>query len=367
MGRPSGVATRLLLAQALVLVAGGLTTWLVASTVGPGIFHEHLVRAGVEHTTIETAHVEEAFAAALIVAVVVALVVSVLAALGVTWFLTHRVQRSVAALTGSASEIAAGRYGSRLASPGLGSEFDQLAATVNRLAQRLESVETTRRRMLADLAHEMRTPVATIGAHLEALEDGVRDLDEETLGVLRVSTARLARLSQDIAAVSRAEEGRLRVDPTPTDPRVLVAEAAASARSAFDAKGVTLAVVTAPTPAVLVDTERMAQVLGNLLDNALRHTPAGGTVTLGTGLPDPRWVEITVADTGEGIDPEALGHVFDRFYRADVARSRDRGGSGIGLTISRALVEAHGGGISARSPGPGAGATFTVRLPAAGW
>ena len=114
---------------------------------------------------------------------------------------------------------------------------------------------------------------------------------------------------------------------------------------------------------VAVDPDRMAQVIANLLDNALQHTPPGGVVKLAVHEPDPQWVEITVADTGEGIDPEHLVHIFERFYRADPARGRAHGGSGIGLTISRALVEAHGGGLSAASDGRGHGTTMTVRLP----
>ena len=365
--RPSpGLATRLLAAQSLVLLGGALTTWLVASAVAPGIFREHLLRAGVAHTAAEAGHVEDAFASALLIALAVALLVSVIIALTVTWFFTRRVQRSVLAVAVAASAIAEGRHGSRVPSPALGVEFDQLTRTVNQLAHRLEGVETTRRRMLADLAHEMRTPLATIDAHLEALEDGVRELDDPTLAVLRGSTQRLGRLAQDVTAVSRAEEGQLVLALRPTNPATLVEVAALAAQDAFDTKGVRLATAAVDTPLVSADPERIAQVLGNLLDNALRHTPAGETVSLTTSSPDPRWVEITVVDTGEGITAEDLAHVFDRFYRADPARTHDRGGSGIGLTISRALTEAHGGGITARSPGKGAGATFIVRLPGLG-
>ncbi len=362
--RPSSrLATRLLAAQSLVLLAGALTTWLVAATVAPAIFREHLLQARVAHTAAETGHVEEAFASALIIAVAVALLVSVAIALTVTWYFTHRVQRSVLAVAVAAAAIAEGRHGSRVPSPALGAEFDQLADTVNQLAQRLEEVETTRRRMLADLAHEMRTPLATIDAHLEAIEDGIRELDDPTLAVLRGSTHRLGRLAHDVTAVSRAEEGQLEMSLRPTTPAVLVEAAALAAQDAFDTKGVRLTTAAAATALVAADPERMAQVLGNLLDNALRHTPAGGTVSLTASSPGPRWVEITVADNGDGIDPEALTHVFDRFYRADPARTHDRGGSGIGLTITRALIAAHDGTITARSAGRGTGATFTVRLP----
>ena len=364
--RATGLAPRLLAAQALVLLAGAVTSWLVASAVGPRIFHDHLLQAGVGHTSTEAAHVEEAFGSALLVALGVALTASVLLALGVTAFFTRRVQRSTSAVAESASMIARGDYGSRVPSPGLGAEFDQLAATINGLAQRLGDVESTRRRLLADLAHEMRTPLGSIEAHLEAIEDGVRSMDAETLEVLHSNTTRLHRLAEDITAVSRAEEGGLDIRPVRTSTRTLVEVAATSAHDAYAAKRVNLAVDVAASPTVIVDPERMAQVLGNLLDNALQHTPPGGRVTVTVAEPDPHWVEIVVADDGEGIGPEHLSHIFERFYRADPARSRAHGGSGIGLTISRALVEAHGGGISAASPGRDQGASFTVRLPAAG-
>lgn len=362
LGR-AGLAPRLLIAQTLVLVAGAVTTWLVAFVVGPSIFHDHLRQAGVGHSPSEAAHVEEAFGSALLIALGVALTASVLLALGVTAFFTRRVQRSTAAVAHSASRIASGHYQSQVPSPGLGAEFDQLATTINDLAQRLGDVETTRRRLLADLAHEMRTPLGSIEAHLEAIEDGVRSLDDETLEVLHGNTARLQRLAEDITAVARAEEGGLDLRPVPTDTNTLVESATAAAHNAYDEKQVALEVDTRPTGSVLADPDRMAQVLANLLDNALQHTPPGGRVRVCVRKPDPDWVEITLTDNGEGIDAKHLVHIFERFYRADPARSRVRGGSGIGLTISKALVEAHGGGLSASSPGPGGGTAFTIRLP----
>lgn len=359
-----GFTTRLLVAQALVLAAGALTTWLVASAVGPAIFHDHLMRAGVAHNPAEATHVEEAFAAALIISLLVALLASVLLALAVTLYFTRRVQRSIGAVAATAAEIATGRYSSRVPSPGLGGGVDQLVDTFNQLAHRLDTTEITRRRMLADLAHEMRTPLATLDAHLEALEDGVRELDQPTLLVLRSSTHRLGRLAQDISAVSKAEEGNLEIRLLPTDPRDLIDAASREAQDRYRAKGVELVKDGATEETVLADPERMVQVLGNLLDNALRHTPPGGSVTLANRSVDDKWIEFVVQDSGEGIEAEHLPHVFDRFYRADTARNRPQGGSGIGLAIAKALVEAHGGGISADSPGHGQGATFTVRIPA---
>ena len=364
----AGLSTRLLVAQAMVLLAGAATSWVVASLVAPGIFHDHLVEAGVGHSSAEAAHVEEAFGSALIISMAVALLTSVLMALMVTGYFTRRVQRSTTHVSHAASRIAEGQFGARVPSPGLGPEFDQLAETINDLAERLGDVEGTRRRILADLAHEMRTPLATIEAHLEALEDGVRTLDEPTLAALHGGTQRLHRLAQDISAVSRAEEGQLDSRPVRTNPHELLLSAAAAARDAYDSGQVRLAVEAAgAVPDVNVDPERRGQVLANLLENALRHTPPGGSVRLSAGRPDNHWVELDVTDSGEGIAAEHLPHVFERFYRADPARRRRPGGSGsgIGLTISRALVEAHGGGLTADSAGPGHGATFRIRLPAA--
>jgi signal transduction histidine kinase len=351
-------------AQALVLAAGALTTWLVASAVGPGIFHNHLMKAGAPHVAAEARHVEQAFGSALLLSIGIALLPAVLAALAVSWYFSRRVQRSIAQVTVASSEIAAGRYDARVADPGLGGEFSTLAATYNALAERLGTTEAIRRRMLADLAHEMRTPLATVDAHLEAIEDGIRTMDADTLEVIRASTRRLRRLAEDIAAVSRAEEGSLDISPQALRAAAPARAAAEGARDRFDAKGVHLSIDLDTDEMVRVDPERIGQVLGNLLDNALRHTPAGGTVTLSCRR-QGRWVQYVVADTGEGISGEHLGRVFDRFYRVDTARDRNRGGSGIGLSIAKALVEAHGGDITVTSPGPGQGATFSVRLPVA--
>lgn len=360
----SGLGTRLLIGQALVVIAGALTTWVVASAVGPSIFHDHLQRAGVGHTPAETDHVEAAFASALLVSLSVALLAAVLAALGVSWYFSRRVQRSIAPVTAAASQIAAGRYAARVPDPGLGGDFTTLRRTFNALAARLAAVETTRRRILADLAHEMRTPLATIDAHLDAVEDGVRDLDHATLDVMRGSTGRLRRLAEDISAVSRAEEGDLDIRRQRVDAASLAEAAVRTARDRFADKGVRLEARVHTHDAVLADPDRIGQVLTNLLDNALRHTPPGGAVTLSCTSADP-WVEYTVADTGEGIEPAHIDHVFDRFYRADTARDRDHGGSGIGLSIAKALVEAHDGAISVTSPGRGTGTSFTIRLPTA--
>ncbi|MBF6422637.1 HAMP domain-containing protein [Nocardia farcinica] len=362
----SSFGTRLFLALTVVVVGCAVSAWLVASALAPGIFHDHLGQAGIDPNSSQAAHVEEAFTRAIILAWGLAIALAVLLALAVSWYLTRRVQRSLTAVTASTARIAGGHYDTRVPSPGLGREFDELAGTVNELARRLEATETTRRRMLADLGHEMRTPIATLGSYLEALDDGVRSFDDDTRAVLGAATHRLGRLAQDVTAVSRAEEHLTRIRPVPTTTETLVTDAVNAMREQYDSKGVALHTGIDESVAVTVDPDRLGQVLGNLLDNALRHTSSGGTVTVTSRRVDNGHAEIAVADTGDGITPEHLDHLFDRFYRADAARDRRHGGSGIGLTITRALVEAHHGRIRAHSDGPGRGARFTVELPITG-
>ncbi|GGC07313.1 HAMP domain-containing sensor histidine kinase [Cellulomonas carbonis] len=360
-----GLGARLLVALGAVLVTGGVTAWLVAAAVGPGLFHEHMLRAGAEEDDAVVVHAEQAFVDASTVSLALALGAAAAASAAVSVVLTRRIGRSLGAVSAAAARIGSGAYESRVPPPGLGSEFDELADSFNGMAARLREADRLRARLLADVAHEVRTPVATIVGYLEAVEDGVQDLDPATVEVLLDQAARLTRLAEDLAAVTRAEAGDIVLDRAPVAPAELLAAAEGAVRERAAAAGVTVEVrVDDDLPALRVDRTRIAQVLDNLLTNALRHTPAGGVVTLAARRSDDG-VALEVADTGEGIAPEHLPHVLERFYRADTARDRGRGGSGIGLAISLALARAHGGTLVAASDGPGRGATFTLVLPAA--
>ncbi len=360
-----GLAARLMAGQTIVLVAGALTVGLVAALVGPPIFHQHLLEFGLQENSPELGHIELAYRDASLVSVGVGLLISLLAAIAVTWFLTRLLRRPLDELTRAARELRRGHYATRVPPVGSGTELDTLAAAFNTMAARLEGVEDTRRRMLADLAHELRTPIATLSAYHEGLHDGVASLGEESRAVLAQQTERLSRLADDIDDVSRAEEGRLHLDVRAVTVSSLLQAARASLLDRYAAKGVTLALGPS-VPADLtarVDPDRIGQVLANLLANALRHTPPGGTVSV-SARRDGRNAVLAVTDNGEGLRPDQLGHVFERFYRGDSARTRDRTGTGIGLTISRAIVDAHGGQISLTSAGPGHGVTVTLELPA---
>ncbi|MBB2924071.1 HAMP domain-containing sensor histidine kinase [Cellulomonas cellasea] len=363
-----GLAARLLAALAVVLATGALTAWLVASAVGPGLFHDHMVDAGVGDHDAAVVHAEQAFRDASAVALALAIGAATLASAAVSLVLTRRIGRSLAAVSTAAAHVGAGAYGSRVPAPGLGAEFDELAGSFNAMAARLHEADRLRARLLADVAHEVRTPVATITGYLEAVEDGVQPWDATTLAVLREQAARLTHLAQDLTAVTRAEAGDLALDVEPVAPAELLAAAAAAVRERAADAGVSVVLAPAPgLPDVAVDRVRIAQVLDNLLTNAVRHTPRGGTITLtaAAGVEADGGVALRVTDTGEGIAPEHLPHVFERFYRVDTARDRSGGGSGIGLAISRALTLAHGGTVAVTSDGPGTGATLTVTLPAA--
>lgn len=366
MTRPTrlGFGTRLFASSVLIVVVTVVTAGVVAILIAPSMFHDHLHQAGIGGDQSLLDHVEMAFRGTLVRAWAPAVAVAVVAALAVSWWISRRVQRSVERVAESAGAIARGHYDTRVHPSGLGQEFDALALAVNELARRLDETETTRRRMLADLGHELRTPIATIDSHLEAIEDGVRAADADTIAVLRTGTRRLARLADDVRDVSRVQEGRETLRPEPTSARTVTDSAVAMAAPAYAAAGIELRVDGDDVP-LIADPARLGQVLGNLLDNARRHTPSGGTVAVRTGAHAGSAV-FDVRDTGDGIAADRLPHVFDRFYRADDARVHGDGGSGIGLTIVRALVVAHGGTVTAHSDGEGRGAAFTVTMPVAG-
>lgn len=358
-----GLGPRLLLAQGLVILVGSGTLLAVALLLAPGLFRHHVEEAAGPIRGTLAAHLDEAFARATLISLGVGVIAAIFAALVVSWFVTRRVVRPVKAMANAAELFAAGNYAARVRTTGAGAELDALGLALDDMAGRLAVTERTRSEMLRDLAHELRTPLTTVRGFVEALADGVMALDPETVGTIDSELARVERLVDDIATVSLAQERQLDLTLRLTAADDLVGASVAAAARAFEERGVALrSTVQAALPAVVADPDRVQEVLANLLDNALRHTPAGGQVTVkaqrGAGT-----VELVVTDTGDGLAPEHLARVFERFYRVDVGRSRGRGGSGIGLAIARALVEAHGGQIAAASPGPGQGSTFTVSLP----
>jgi signal transduction histidine kinase len=357
------LATRLFAAQALIVAVGALTLVLVAVVVAPGLFRDHVSHMMASMSGQMIRDLDQALAATLLLSLGIAVGAALLASLAVSWFITRRLTTPVTQLAAVAGRIAGGDYAARVPASRLGVEFATLDNAFNRMATTLQDTEHRRRELLADLAHELRTPLATVDSFLEGIEDDVIPASADTWRTMREQTSRLRRLVDDIDSVSRAEERQLDLHRQTVQLDDVVNEALRAAAVAFADKGVTLDYRPHPTPvAVQADPDRLREILDNLLGNALRHTPPGGSVTVTTGT-RPHEVDVSVADTGEGIAAEHLNHVFDRFYRADPARRRHSGGSGIGLTIARALAQAHGGGLHAVSDGVGRGAVFTLTLP----
>jgi signal transduction histidine kinase len=355
---------RLLAGQLLVVLVGSVTLAAVALAVAPGLFRAHIrERLGVLPDDVAE-HLDMAFEQAVLVALVVAVTAAVAAAIAVSLVATVRISRPVRALAHAAQQIAAGDYAVRAPVSNV-DELSALATAFNGMAASLAATERRRSELIADLEHELRTPLAAIEGYVEGLSDGVVAPERPAWEVLTDQTRRLRRLVEDLGAVSRAEERAADLRLRPLDPAELVHAALAAAEPAYTAKGVLLrADVIGPLPRVAADAERIGEVLANLLDNALRHTPEGGTVTVTAGRV-PSGVRFTVSDSGEGIHPRDRARVFERFYRGERSRARGAGaGSGIGLTIARALVEAHGGAIRLDSPGPDQGTRIEVDLPA---
>jgi signal transduction histidine kinase len=289
-------------------------------------------------------------------------------ALLVGLLIARHVTRPLLALTRAAQHLAAGARHEPLRIPA-DAELAELATAFNTMAANLDRQETLRRQLVADIAHELRTPLSVLRLQIEALEDGVTQPTPETLGSLHQEVTLLSRLIDDLRLLSLADAGQLSLSPEALDVAHVLARAAAAVAPRAQQQGLALRVeddvASNGSSPVLVwaDAQRLAQILGNLLENALRYTPSGGTIVLrSAALPNQR-VLLEVADDGPGIAPDDLPHLFDRFYRTSRARDRESGGSGLGLSIVQRLVEAHGGTVTVDST-PGQGTTFRIVLPA---
>lgn len=292
---------------------------------------------------------------------------SVIAAAVVSLFTARRIVGPLRDMTEVSQRIAAGSYHQRVQMPGE-DELGTLAHSFNQMAETLEQTERRRVELIGNVAHELRTPLSSIGGTLEGLVDGVLPAEAATFLSAQHEVKRLQRLVHDLEDLSRVEAGRIPLDLRPGDIEQLIRSAVERLQVQYDDKGVKLQIEEVATaPPVQMDSARITQVLVNLLGNALQYTPAGGAVTVrawseGRGS-EGREVLVSIHDTGIGISAEHLPHLFERFYRVDRSRARTGGGRGIGLTISKFLVEAHGGHIWAESPGVGRGSTFTFTLP----
>jgi signal transduction histidine kinase len=266
-------------------------------------------------------------------------------------------------LAEAARAIGARNLSRRVAEKG-SDEILAVARAFNEMAAALEEGEQLRRNLLADVAHELRTPLTVLQGNLRAILDEIYPLNREEIAHLYEHTRFLSRLVNDLHELAQAEARQLPLNLQETNLADLIETTGDTFRPSAEAKNIRLQTdLPADLPLLKVDAARLTQVLQNLLANALRHTPAGGTITI-QARPAAGAVQLIISDTGEGIPPEHLPYIFDRFYRTDPARRRDHGGAGLGLAIARAIVEAHGGQISVASAGvPDRGASFTIQFP----
>ncbi len=281
-------------------------------------------------------------------------------AVALTFFLSRRILAPVESLSRAARALARGDFSGRVAVRSR-DEVGELARTFNTMAEEMAKTQEIRRSLVADVAHELRTPLSNIRGYLEAMRDGVMSADAATLDSVHEEVLLLTRLIEDLQELALAESGQIALYIQPCDLADLVRKAVAAVGPRAEAKGISISGDAPGNAQIQADPERIGQVLRNLLVNAVNYTPSGGKVRV---MVDRRAdeVEVSVEDTGIGIPEEELPYVFERFYRVDKSRSRATGGVGLGLTIAKRLAEAHGGRITARSQ-VGKGSTFTFTVP----
>ncbi len=314
-----------------------------------------------------TASLDAAFRQALMQGLLLSTVLATASALVLSFFVARQIARPVQRMLTATQRIGSGHYAERVVVPvaNTGDELGQLAASFNDMAGALEQTERRRVELVGDVAHELRTPITTLTGYLEGLLDGVVEPSPATWAKLHTESLRLRRLVDDLQELSRAEARQIPLHITPTSPESILSAAQERVASQFAEKGLDLHITSArDLPAVSADTDRAVQVLTNLLTNALRYTPTPGRVEVSVTRVG-NMLAFRVRDTGVGIAPENMSRVFERFYRVEKSRTRALGGSGIGLTIAKALIEAMHGAIRVESAGLDQGSAFTFTLPIA--
>lgn len=370
------LSRKLFLSYLIIIVVGMVVLAATAELAVPASFDRHMasmpsMMGGSGMGMGRDLGVFTSFRSAVTESLVFAVSASTAAALVVSLLISRRVVAPVRDMMAASLRIAEGHYAERVQLRGSPSpedmdELDQLGVGFNQMAAELERTETMRRQLIGDVSHELRTPLSTIKGSLEGLMDGVIAPDPANLLQIHRETERLERLVADLLELSRVEAGAFELNRRRIHVKELISTTVDRLGRQFEEKGVRLEIdLPEALPAVLVDEDRIGQVLLNLLGNALQYTPTGRAVRLEARSLE-RQVEIQIRDHGIGIASEHLPNLFTRFYRVDRSRSRAGGGSGIGLTIAKHLVEAHGGRIWADSPGPGRGSTFGFTLPVAG-
>lgn len=374
------LAWKLFFSYVIIILVGIVSLAVAAEIHTPSALERHMANMSAAMGGMMdsmTADLNVNFRTAVNEILLVAAVAATITAVAVSSFVARRIVHPIQRIKTASKRIANGRYDERIRVTG-DDELAELAQTFNQMAANLAATEARRRRLIGDVAHELRTPLSSIQGVMEGLQDGVLIADPATFADVQREVGRLQRLVRDLEELSRAEAGQIALETAVVPPHTFIRPAIERLRLQFEEKGVTLtADIPDNLPLVRVDIHRMTQVMLNLLGNALQYTPSGGRVSVHcsvssgqhsvigeqSSLDSAHGLLITVKDSGIGISPEHLPHIFERFYRVDKSRARSGGGSGIGLTISKHLVEMHNGRLTAASPGPGQGSAFTIALP----
>jgi two-component system, OmpR family, sensor histidine kinase BaeS len=361
---PGRLRWRLLAGNLVVAAAGAITVAIAVSLAAPIAF-EHAMGSqgamagmGTMMGSVVTAAFGDAVGSALVLGVGAATLIAIVVAA----IISTRLARPISSLADASREVAGGDYAQRV--PVGSGELGDLAASFNDMAASLDATERRRHELIGDVAHELRTPIASLRGYVEGLEEGVFTPGPDAWRVLGDQASRLARLVDDLSDLWRAEAREMALVPEDLDGPTLIADAIQRHRPAASARSIEL-VAEADEPVRLRgDRARVAQVIDNLVGNAIRYTPEHGIVRVRL-RPRGDAAQVSVSDTGPGLTRDQLAQVFERFYRVDPSRSRDVGGSGLGLAIAKALSQAMGGRIWATSPGAGQGSTFYLELPVA--
>jgi signal transduction histidine kinase len=318
--------------------------------------------AGVDTSAVKT-HVFEAFSLAFSFSLAIAMLTSLIIAGVIAWYFARRVSGPIErmALVAETLSTDGGHAIENLetTSP----EMERLASALSNISHQLSKSQDDQRRMLRDLAHELRTPISTIRALIDGIEDGIVQGDAHSWNTIRDQLERLNRLSHDVRDVSQPHDSFLNNQEVSIFPPNIAHSAISAWQAQFEKKGVSLSLhYDNPIPEIIVDPIRIGQVLSNLLENALRHTPAAGTARLIIESVHGG-VSFEVRDSGEGITTSQMPHIFDRLYRGDMARTAGDSGSGLGLSIARNIAESHHGTLTAMSEGLGKGSSFVLTIP----
>jgi signal transduction histidine kinase len=366
----ASLGAKFLLSYLLIVLVGVATLLLVTFALAPTLFRAQLLPILQTHphgltTTEASQRILGDFLGTLFVALAVAAIAATVTSLAISLFVARRITGPLRQMTQVSERISAGHYAERLEIPSVHAtdELGKLAASINALAVALEETERRRLEVIGNVTHELRTPIATLEGYLEGLLDGVIEPTPRTWAMLHTEAGRLRRLVEDLQELSRAEAHQIPLSLQPASPQRLVQDALEPLAGQFAEKGLQLH-VTMPEdlPQVMADPARAVQILTNLLVNALRYTPAPGRVEVATNG-EAGMINFRISDSGVGLSPVQLDHIFERFYRVDKSRSRAFGGSGIGLTIAQSLAQAMGGVIRAESAGLKQGSSFTLTLP----